>query len=111
MVSEERERRADGLLFGGMQAEVGAEAEHHLPGGVAVVGYLTVEDGILDGVFDSTNLAAGSDAEGVHDILTRDGRLEVAYAVALLQLDELALDELEVGLVLTYFLGDRKSVV
>mgnify|MGYP007012528410 CR=1 FL=1 len=53
----------------GMEAEVGGEAEHHLPGGVSVVGNLTVEDGILDGVLDGAYFAAGTDAEGLHDIV------------------------------------------
>ena len=81
----------------GCEAEAFGEVEHHLPGGVALVGYLAVEDGVLDGVLDGAYLAAGAYAEGGHDVFAAHRGLEVAYAVALLEFDELALHQLEVG--------------
>ena len=79
------------FLFFWVEVEGGGDVEHHLPGGGAVVGDLAVEDGVFDGVFDGAYFAARADAECGHDVLAGDGGLEVADAVAFLELDELAL--------------------
>ena len=62
-----------------------------------VVGDDTIQYGIFNGTFQLTHLGARGQVEGTHDFLPIYGRLEVAYAVALLQVFQLLTDELEVG--------------
>ena len=60
------------------------------------VGDISVEDGILDVSLQCTDFAAGREAEDFHDFLAGDGGLELADAVALLQVDEFLTHQLEV---------------
>lgn len=71
----------------GVEAQFGGFLEHHLPGGVSVVGDNAVEDGVFDGVFDCSDFAARGDVEGSHDVFAADRGLEIANAVAFFQLD------------------------
>ena len=61
-----------------------------------LVGDDAVEDGILDAALEGTHLGTGCEAKGAHDFVAVDRRLEVAYAVALLEVLELHAHEAEV---------------
>ena len=87
------------------EAEGGCFAEHKFVGGLVFVGDRTVEDSVLDSVLDEPYLAARREGEGIHDELPRDGWLEVADAVLLLDVDELLTNDLIVVKVLAYALG------
>ena len=86
------------------EAESGCFAEHKFVGGLVFVGDRTVEDSVLDSVLDEPYLAARREGEGIHDELARDGRLEVADAILLLDVDELLTNDLVVVEVLAYAL-------
>ena len=78
------------------QSEVFAQAEHHLPSGVAFVWDFAVENGVLDGVFDIANGVAWTDSESLHDIQTADRWLEIPDAVFLFEFDKFLSDKLVV---------------
>ena len=61
-----------------------------------LVGDDAVEDGILDTALEGTYLGTGGKAEGAHDLIAINRRLEVAYAVALFKVLELHAHETEV---------------
>lgn len=73
-------------------------------GGLVLVGDSALEDGLLDGVLDEPHLSAGAEGKGLHDQFARDGRLEVAYPVLLLDIGELLPNEAIVVEVLTHLL-------
>ena len=87
-----------------METEFGSFVEHHLPCGSAVVGDDAVEDGVLNGVLDDSNLVAGGEVEGLHDVDAADRGLEVADAVAFFEFDEFLPYKLEVLHVAAHFL-------
>lgn len=87
-----------------METKFGGFVEHHLPCGSAVVGDDAVENGVLDGVLDDSNLVAGGEVEGLHDVDAADRGLEVADAVALFEFDEFLPYKLEVLHVAAHFL-------
>ena len=86
------------------EAESGSFAEHKFVGGLVFVGDRAVEDSVLDSVLDEPHFAARCEGEGVHDELARDGWLEVADAILLLDVDELLTNDLVVVKVLAYAL-------
>ena len=61
-----------------------------------LVGDDAIEDGILDATLEGAHLGAGRQTEGTHDFVTIDRGLEVAYAVALLQILEFHAHEAKV---------------
>jgi hypothetical protein len=65
-------------------------------GGIVFVGYYAVEDGVLDGRLEDADVAARRESEKRHYLIAGDGWLEVAYAVALLEVNKFLAYELEV---------------
>ena len=75
--------------FGGLFVDEGE-------GSVVLVGNNAVEDGVLDRFLEDADFTRRSEAVASHDLVAVDGRLEVADAVALLEVDELLTHELEI---------------
>ena len=69
----------------GLQAHLLSLLHHVLVGGIVLVGDDTIKDGIFDAAFEGTYLGAGGKAEGAHNLVAIDRGLEVAYAVAFLE--------------------------
>ena len=82
-----------------------AGLDHELPGGLAGVFDVAVEDGVADCILDVADGAARLETEGGHDVLAGDGRLPVAQAVLLLDLDHLVAHNLEVVVVALDLVG------
>ena len=61
-----------------------------------LVGHLAVENGVLEGRFQRTDFAARLEVEKTHDFVAVDGRLEVAYAVFLLNVHQFLAYDAEV---------------
>ena len=83
-------------LVNGGNAEFLRFVKHEAVGRCVVIGDLSVEDGILDGIFDITHGTRGVKAEGYHDFLTVNRRLEIANPVFLLNVNQFLLHQVKI---------------
>ena len=74
----------------------GGNFDEEFFGGVVLVGYYAVEDGVFDDGFEFADYVRWLDAKDLHDFYAIDRRLEVADTVALFELFEFDAYEVEI---------------
>ena len=80
----------------GLYTQFGGFVEHETIGSGILVADDAVEDSVLDGILDIAHGARRREAEGLHDFLAIDGRLEVAHTVLLLDVHQFAFYQVEI---------------